>query len=135
MKLKHSGFILFLATILIFSITSCEDETVQRPVNQYQVKYEIKNHLKKKCNFYIRYFNPKFDNIVAEYYDSINEWSRELKGKTFDHLYFEAFTVRDSAMFEISIYVNGHHVVRDVDSCPGPSVCDTNRIKVSYVLQ
>ena len=135
MKLQHSLVLLFVAIILAVNISSCEEETVQRPVKQYKVKYEVSNHLKKKSNFYIRYFNPKYDNIVAEYYDTINEWTKEFQAKTFDHLYIEAFTVKDSALFEIKIYVDDQQVARDIDSCLGPMICDTNRIKISFVLQ
>ncbi len=135
MKKLFTHRILNLALLLGFLVTACQQEDVNRPITQYQVKYLVISHLKTKPDIFVRYFNPKYSNIVSEYYDTIQEWSYEFKGKTFDHLYLEAFTVRDSALLEVKIIVNNEVVARDIDSCPWPITCDTNRAMVTFTLQ
>ncbi|MGC8864841.1 MAG: hypothetical protein ACP5O2_03865 [Bacteroidales bacterium] len=130
-KISLSGLTLFL---LVF-LGACDQEDVNRPVTQYQVQYLVVSHMKSKPDIIVRYFNPKYSNIVSEYYDTIKEWSFEFKGKTFDHLYLEAFTVRDSALLEVQILVNNEVVARDIDSCPWPITCDTNRAVATFTLQ
>lgn len=131
LKLSASGLVLMIIGLLV----ACEQEDVNRPVTQYQVKYLVVSHMKSKPDIFVRYFNPKYSNIVSEYYDTIKEWSFEFKGKTFDHLYLEAFTVRDSALLEVKILVNNEVVARDIDSCPWPITCDTNRAVATFTLQ
>lgn len=121
--------------LVVFILASCDQEEVNRPVTQYQVKYLVISHLKNKSDIFVRYFNPKYSNIVSEYYDTIKEWSFEFKGKTFDHLYLEAFTVRDSALLEVQILVNNEVMTKDIDSCPWPVTCDTNRAVATFTLQ
>ncbi len=135
MKAKYNFRPLLVFLFLFAFVVACEQDDVQRPVTQYQVKYEVKSRLKAKSDFYIRFFNPKYSNIVSEYYDTIQSWSYEFKGKTFDHLYLESFTVRDSSLFDLTIYVNGNAVATITDSCPGPIICDTNRASIQYTLQ
>jgi hypothetical protein len=135
MNAKYSFRPLLVFIFLFAFVTACEQDDVQRPVTQYQVKYEVKSRLQTKSDFYIRFFNPKYSNIVSEYYDTIKSWTYEFKGKTFDHLYLEAFTVRDSSLFDLTIFVNGNAVANITDSCPGPITCDTNRVSIQYTLQ
>lgn len=126
---------LFLVVLVVFAFAACQQEDVNRPVTQYQVKYLVVSHMKTKPDIFVRYFNPKYSNIVSEFYDTIQEWSFEFKGKTFDHLYLEAFTVRDSALLEVRIIVNNEVVAKDIDSCPWPITCDTNRAVATFTLQ
>lgn len=125
---------LLIAGLVAFMF-SCTQDDVQRPVSQYQVKYQVTSKLASKSDFYITYFNPKFSNLVSEYFDTIKEWNFQFTGTTFDHLYLEAYTVRDSALFDVKIFVNNELVSYTSDSCPGPAICDTNRASVNYTLQ
>ena len=135
MKNKSNVRVLWVAILMALFVWACEQDDVQRPVTQYQVKYEVKSSMAAKSDFYITYFNPKYSNLVSEYFDTIKTWTFEFQGKTFDHLFLQAFTVRDSALFDVSIYVDGTIVSTAADSCPGPVICDTNRVSVSYTLQ
>ncbi len=135
MKFIKPSISVLLIAGLAFFVFSCTQDDVQRPVTQYQIKYELTSKLATKSNFYITYFNPKFSNRVSEYFDTIKTWTYEFNGKTFDHLYLEAFTVRDSALYDLKIYVNDELVSSISDSCPSPVTCDTNRAAVAFVLQ
>ena len=135
MKRLLSFSTLGLVLLIVFVMAACQQEDVNRPVTQYQVKYLVLSHMKTKSDIYVRYFNPKYSNIVSEFYDTIQEWSFEFKGKTFDHLYLEAFTVRDSALLEVQIMVNNEVVAKEIDSCPWPISCDTNRAVATFTLQ
>ncbi|MDO9511724.1 MAG: hypothetical protein Q7J34_08190 [Bacteroidales bacterium] len=127
------SLILTIISSIIF--VSCTQDDVQRPVTQYTVKYQLSSKMDTTSGFYLTYFNPKYANLVSEYFADIKSWTYEFKGKTFDHLYLEAYSVHDSSRFDISIYVNGQSVVTAMDSCPWPIKCDTNRVSVKYTLQ
>lgn len=132
------SFIRLSFIIIIFAgilVTSCDQDDVQRPISQYAVKYELKSHLDTTSGFFVTYYNPKYANLVSEYFENIKTWKFEFTGKTFDHLFLEAYSVRDSALFDITIYVNGKAMVTERDSCPWPVKCDTNRVAVKYTLE
>jgi len=129
-KLLALAFIAILGVVII----SCDNEDVNRPTRTYKVKYEVASFLHNKSNFYITYMNPKYSNRVSEYFDTIQAWSYEFTGTTFDRLYLEASTIQDSAYFLIAIYVNDSLKASMIDTCPTPIVCDTNRIAIEYSL-
>lgn len=135
MKKIYQFVVLALIVSLGVVVWSCDKEDVNRPTQVYRVKYLVKSYMNSKSNFFITYMNPRYSNHVSEYFDTIQEWSYEFTGTTFDRLFLEAFTVRDSAYFSVAIYVNDSLKVTMVDTCPTPITCDTNRVAVEYSLQ
>lgn len=130
-KLFAIGSLITLGSI----VASCDKADVNRPTQVYKVKYVVTSKMASKPNFFVTYMNPKYSNRVSEYFDTIREWSYEFNGQTFNRLYLEAMTVRDSAYFTVSIYVNDSLKVTATDTCPSPITCDTNRVAVEYSLQ
>lgn|GEM_PF-329743 len=134
MNLKKLPYLVLVIAVSLSFFWACSTDDVTRPQKSYKVKYVVTSLMRQKSNFYITYRNPKYSNLVTEYFDTISQWSFEFNGTTFNDLYLSAMTKSDSANMLISIIVDDEAVISAIDSCPTPLLCDTNFVAVKYVL-
>ncbi len=134
MNLKKLPYLILVIAISLTFFWACSTDDVTRPQKVYKVKYMVTSLMNKKSNFYITYRNPKYSNLVTEYFDTIGQWTFQFSGTTFDDLFLAAMTKSDSANMIVSIIVDDEEVAAAIDSCPTPLVCDTNYVAVKYVL-
>jgi len=131
MKKVISLFIVL--TLVVAMFISCDKENKEQTYTEYSVEYLLQNNMDQGKRFTITYKNPAYANKTTESYENVEDtlWIR-FNAKSLDLLYLAGKTMRDTADYRISIFVDSKLVISDSTSCNWE--CDSTFVEVEYPL-
>ncbi len=130
---KVISILIVLTLGMIFIISSCgKTEDLEQIYTNYNVEYLLESHIKDK-RFTITYKNPAYANKTTESYENIEDtlWIR-FEAKSLDYLYLSGSTFKDTADYQISIFVDSELVMIDSTACNWQ--CDSTFVEIEYPL-
>lgn len=125
--------VLFVLTLGLMFIFSCNKEDKPQDFKNYSVGYLLTNKMDEAKRFTITYKHPDYANKTTEQYESILDtlWIR-FDAKSLDYLSFAGYTRMDDADYSVSIYVDNKLVIIDSTSCNWE--CDSTMVEIEYPL-